>query len=165
MSAEVYSEKMNEDIFECLPKIEEVSPIDGECDINESYENESTQEAHPPNDASNALMKLFFLPEKDAARALNIGITTLKKRWRKLGLPRWPHMKIYSLGMTQLVIMVQLQKDPTPHIQKLHDALQVFLQSLRTDSQALKDFLVKGFPPHVRNIRRAAYKYKVKLKR
>ena len=76
MSAEVYSEKMNEDIFSCLPKIEEVSPIDGECDINESYENESTQEAHPPNDASNALMKLFFLPEKDAARALNIGITT-----------------------------------------------------------------------------------------
>ena len=73
-------------------------------------------------------------------------------------------MKIYSLGMTQLVIMVQLQKDPTPHIQKLHDALQKYVQSLRTDSQALKDFLVKGFPPRVRNIRRAAYKYKVKLK-
>jgi hypothetical protein len=61
--------------------------------------------------------------------------------------------------------MVQLQKDPTPHIQKLHDALQKYVQSLRTDSQALKDFLVKGFPPRVRNIRRAAYKYKVKLKR
>ena len=79
MSAEVYSEKMNEDIFDCLPKIEEVNMShindhDFFCKALQEYE--STQEAQPPNDASNALMKLFFLPEKDAARALNIGITT-----------------------------------------------------------------------------------------
>ena len=85
MSAEVYSEKMNEDIFSCLPKIEEVSPIDGEWDINDHeffckalQEYESTQEAHEErvrqkvdekevqesvyekSYASNALIKLFF---------------------------------------------------------------------------------------------------------
>ncbi|KAJ1281028.1 hypothetical protein BS78_04G277300 [Paspalum vaginatum] len=39
----------------------------------------------------------FSMPIKQAARELDVGVTVLKKRCRKLGIPRWPHRKVKSL--------------------------------------------------------------------
>ncbi|KAK4778584.1 hypothetical protein SAY86_006112 [Trapa natans] len=44
-----------------------------------------------------AISKHFYSPIADAAKALNIGVTLLKKRCRELGIRRWPHRKLMSL--------------------------------------------------------------------
>ncbi|CAN6234329.1 unnamed protein product [Urochloa humidicola] len=43
------------------------------------------------------IAQYFHLPIKEASKALDIGVTTLKGKCRKYGIPRWPHRKIKSL--------------------------------------------------------------------
>ncbi|XP_044485598.1 protein RKD2-like, partial [Mangifera indica] len=43
------------------------------------------------------ISKYFYMPIKKAAKELNVGLTTLKKRCRELGIRRWPHRKLTSL--------------------------------------------------------------------
>ena len=39
----------------------------------------------------------YCMPIKQAAEALNVGLTHLKRRCRELGIPRWPHRQVKSL--------------------------------------------------------------------
>nr|GMC52641.1 protein RKD1-like [Ipomoea batatas] len=39
----------------------------------------------------------FYMPINQAAKELNVGLTQLKKRCRRLGIRRWPHRKLNSL--------------------------------------------------------------------
>ena len=45
---------------------------------------------HPP--------QVYHLPINEAAAALNIGVTVLKKYCRKFRVPRWPYRKLQSMG-------------------------------------------------------------------
>lgn len=44
------------------------------------------------------LKKYFYMPIASAAKAMNVGLTVLKKRCRELGITRWPHRKMKSLN-------------------------------------------------------------------
>ncbi|KAI3887018.1 hypothetical protein MKW92_003142 [Papaver armeniacum] len=44
------------------------------------------------------LVKYFDVTINEAANSLNVGLTALKRKCRELGIPRWPHRKIKSLG-------------------------------------------------------------------
>ncbi|XP_026658339.2 protein RKD1-like [Phoenix dactylifera] len=41
--------------------------------------------------------RCFYMPITQAAKELNVGVTLLKRKCRKLGIPRWPHRKLKSL--------------------------------------------------------------------
>ncbi|CAL5018339.1 unnamed protein product [Urochloa decumbens] len=43
------------------------------------------------------IAQYFHLPIKEASKALKIGVSALKGKCRKYGIPRWPHRKIKSL--------------------------------------------------------------------
>ncbi|CAN6247740.1 unnamed protein product [Urochloa humidicola] len=43
------------------------------------------------------IAQYFHLPIKEASKALKIGVSALKAKCRKYGIPRWPHRKIKSL--------------------------------------------------------------------
>ncbi|CAN6227308.1 unnamed protein product [Urochloa humidicola] len=44
------------------------------------------------------IAQYFHLPIKEASKALEIGVSALKGKCRKYGIPRWPHRKIKSLN-------------------------------------------------------------------
>jgi hypothetical protein len=56
----------------------------------------------------------FSMPIMQAARELNVGLTVLKKRCRKLGIPRWPHRKVRSLQT--LITSVQVLLPASCHL-------------------------------------------------
>ena len=43
------------------------------------------------------LTKYFYMPIEQAAMELDMGVTSLKKRCRKVGIGRWPYRKLMSL--------------------------------------------------------------------
>lgn len=43
------------------------------------------------------IAKCFHLPIREASKTLKIGVSILKRKCRKYGIPRWPHRKIKSL--------------------------------------------------------------------
>ena len=45
------------------------------------------------------LSHYFHLPEKEAARAFNLCLTSFKKMCRESGLPRWPYRKVRHLPL------------------------------------------------------------------
>lgn len=51
----------------------------------------------------------FCMPITRAAKEMNVGLTLLKKRCRELGIPRWPHRKIKSLGSLIHNVQVYIQ--------------------------------------------------------
>ncbi|KAG1346427.1 putative protein RKD1 [Cocos nucifera] len=46
----------------------------------------------------NEIKNYFHMPITQAAKEMNVGLTLLKKRCREVGIPRWPHRKIKSIG-------------------------------------------------------------------
>jgi hypothetical protein len=48
------------------------------------------------------------MPITRAAREMNVGLTVLKKRYRELGIARWPHRKMKSLK--SLILNVQVTR-------------------------------------------------------
>ena len=51
----------------------------------------------------------FYMPIRQAAKELNVGVTLLKKSCRKLGIPRWPHRKLKSLQTLVKNVKVRLE--------------------------------------------------------
>ena len=45
----------------------------------------------------NTLSKYFYMPIKQVARELNVGVTYLKNICRELGIRKWPYRKLMSL--------------------------------------------------------------------
>lgn len=43
------------------------------------------------------ISQYFYLPIAEAAKAMNVGLTLLKKRCREVGIRRWPRRKLMSL--------------------------------------------------------------------
>lgn len=43
------------------------------------------------------IAKCFHLPIREASQTLKIGVSILKRKCRRYGIPRWPHRKIKSL--------------------------------------------------------------------
>ncbi|CAN6275207.1 unnamed protein product [Urochloa humidicola] len=43
------------------------------------------------------IAQCFHLPIREASKSLKIGVSALKAKCRKYGIPRWPHRKIKSL--------------------------------------------------------------------
>ncbi|KAF8651862.1 hypothetical protein HU200_063108 [Digitaria exilis] len=43
------------------------------------------------------IARCFHLPIREASKTLKIGVSILKRKCRKYGIPRWPHRKIKSL--------------------------------------------------------------------
>jgi len=63
------------------------------------------------------IAQYFHLPIREASKTLKIGVSILKRKCRKYGIPRWPHRKIKSLeslisdlevNMTELSISLHL---------------------------------------------------------
>ncbi|GJN22261.1 hypothetical protein PR202_gb09814 [Eleusine coracana subsp. coracana] len=52
----------------------------------------------------------FCMPVNQAAKELNVGVTSLKLTCRKLGIPRWPHRKVKIL-QTLIDDVQELEKD------------------------------------------------------
>ncbi|KAL4360419.1 hypothetical protein HN51_020815 [Arachis hypogaea] len=44
-----------------------------------------------------SISECFYMPIAEAARHLKVGLIHLKRRWRDLGIQRWPHRKLMSL--------------------------------------------------------------------
>ncbi|GJM86826.1 hypothetical protein PR202_ga02721 [Eleusine coracana subsp. coracana] len=55
----------------------------------------------------------FCMPINQAAKELNVGVTSLKLRCRELGIPRWPHRKVKIL-QTLIDDVQELEKDTEP---------------------------------------------------
>lgn len=52
------------------------------------------------------ISQYYYMPITKAAKELKVGLTSLKKRCRELGIPRWPHRKLKSLRNVETNIMV-----------------------------------------------------------
>ncbi|KAL4326444.1 hypothetical protein HN51_033580 [Arachis hypogaea] len=44
-----------------------------------------------------SISECFYMPIAEASRHLKVGLIHLKRRWRDLGIQRWPHRKLMSL--------------------------------------------------------------------
>ncbi|KAG2440097.1 hypothetical protein HXX76_004211, partial [Chlamydomonas incerta] len=57
-----------------------------------------TQDGMPRQLTKQSLKDVYHLPINEAAAALNIGVTVLKKYCRKFSIPRWPYRKLNSVN-------------------------------------------------------------------
>ena len=46
------------------------------------------------------ISQYIYMPITQAAKELDVGLTPLKKRYRELGIRRWPHRKLMSLHIS-----------------------------------------------------------------
>lgn len=102
---------------------------------------------------------LFHLPISEAAKRLGVGATVLKKRCRRLGIPRWPYRKLKSLDN----VCSNLEK----YCHKAVDSKERFqeLQAiLRLEKEAMIQKPSIGFNPELRRLRQELFKHGYKFK-
>jgi hypothetical protein len=58
---------------------------------------EHTDEELDETEFRKKVQSVFHLPIADAATSLGLGVTVLKKRCRRIDIPRWPHRKLASI--------------------------------------------------------------------
>jgi len=58
------------------------------------------------------IAQYFHLPIREASKTLKIGVSILKRKCRKYGIPRWPHRKIKSLESLINDLEYVLDDDP-----------------------------------------------------
>ncbi|XP_037450944.1 protein RKD1-like [Triticum dicoccoides] len=79
--------------------------------------------------------QFFCMPIDEAARELNVGLTSLKRRCRELGIPRWPWRTVRSL-QELIDVVKELGKDDTPEkaektkmvVQKLLEVMKLIAE-------------------------------------
>jgi len=118
---------------------------------------------HPQTDLNDLDLKviatLFHLPISEAAKHLGVGATVLKKRCRRLGIPRWPYRKLKSLDN----VSSNLEK----YCHKAVDSKERF-QELQTILRSQKEAMIQkpsiGFDPELRRLRQELFKHGYKFK-
>ena len=59
------------------------------------------------------IQKHFHIPITEAAKAMNVGLTVLKRRCRELHIMRWPHRKLKSLNSLITNVQVCMYTHPS----------------------------------------------------
>ncbi|KAG2495229.1 hypothetical protein HYH03_006503 [Edaphochlamys debaryana] len=105
-----------------------------------------------------ALRKVYHLPINEAAAALNIGVTVLKKYCRKFRVPRWPYRKLQSMG--KLIESFQKYKRAAIANADLEAAerCEVVIQSLHRFREEVYDNPDKDIDEGVKKLRQANFK-------
>ncbi|KAL4561318.1 hypothetical protein LXL04_033482 [Taraxacum kok-saghyz] len=106
------------------------------------------------------ISKYFYMPIKQAAKELNVGITLLKIRCRELGILRWPHRKLMSL---QNVInnVQELGKSSSDAHVKLREAISI-LERERKKMEEIPDLNLEH---NTKKLRQALFKANYKKRR
>lgn len=142
-------------IDSCPKTIEEVAKVEKPF--------EAMHETMPIKDLKDldlgVIANLFHLPISEAAKRLGVGATVLKKRCRRLGIPRWPYRKLKSLDN----VCSNLEK----YCHKAVDSKERFqeLQAiLRLEKEAMIQKPSIGFNPELRRLRQELFKHGYKFK-
>ncbi|KAJ1272300.1 hypothetical protein BS78_06G191800 [Paspalum vaginatum] len=67
------------------------------------------------------IAKCFHLPIREASETLKIGVSILKRKCRRYGVPRWPHRKIKSLDSLIYDLEYVLTREDTQQEQQLEE--------------------------------------------
>lgn len=106
-----------------------------------------------------AIGKLFHLPIAVAAKQLGVGATVLKKKCRKLGIPRWPYRKLKSMDnvSNNLERFCRRTIDSEEKVHKLQDILKMQKEAMIQEPSL-------GFDPETRKLRQELFKHGYKYK-
>ncbi|OEL16340.1 hypothetical protein BAE44_0022641 [Dichanthelium oligosanthes] len=81
------------------------------------------------------ITQYFHIPIREASKTLQIGVSILKRKCRKYGIPRWPHRKIKSLD--SLIhdleyVLDDEQEDAQQELQKIEEQKQAAAKTALT---------------------------------
>ncbi|KAL5746811.1 hypothetical protein ACOSP7_023786 [Xanthoceras sorbifolium] len=103
----------------------------------------------------------FYLPITQAAKALNVGLTLLKKRCRELGIRRWPHRKLMSL-QTLIKNVQELEKEGGEGSEgKLKHAIEI----LERERKLIEEVPDLKMEDNTRRLRQACFKANYKKRK
>ncbi|CAD5317200.1 unnamed protein product [Arabidopsis thaliana] len=120
-----------------------------------------TTSSAPTTLSKETVSRYFYMPITQAAIALNVGLTLLKRRCRELGIRRWPHRKLMSLN-TLISNVKELQKmEGEENAEKLQDALEMLEKEKRT----IEDLPDLEFKDKTKRLRQACFKANHKRKK
>ncbi|CAA6672978.1 unnamed protein product [Spirodela intermedia] len=103
--------------------------------------------------------KFFYMPITEAAKAMRVGLTVLKKRCRELGISRWPHRKMKSLN--SLIHNVQeLGKGVA-----MEDSIRREIETLEEHKRLLEMMPEMQLTERTKKLRQACFKANFKKRR